>query len=366
MLRFLLFAIALGAVAACGGDGDKTPASPREYVYVIDSANGETERNAVIVVDPATRSVVTTLPATYSPDAIVDPRGGHLLVTRWGNPDFIDEYKSSDWAIAETYNVDGRFHEIVYPPAEDWLKMSADGNRLYYGKYGSIPGGCGPCNSFLGAVDLQTGGQVMNLFIDECGLHNIDVSASKPLAYVTCSSANGSSGGAHVLDLNTGALTPVVSVDDLQISVRDAQHEKWYLISRSMNLYTVDTAAPDGTYTPEAIHLNSEKEHGVESTTASLSPDGSRLYVGALTVPNEHSGGWANEIWGFDTRTLERTTRIELKTKAFHFAVSLDGRTIYSVDPDNAGLTFTDIASAEQETMSGVGEYPAKVLVGPK
>jgi hypothetical protein len=362
MLRLLLLAIVTAAVVACGGDGTKTPDPPSEHVYVVDSANGNnTEGNGVIVVDPATRLVVTTIPGTYSPDAVVDPRGSRLFVTRFGDPDLVDVYNTSDWSQAGTFDIDKRFLTL-HPPATDWLKVSPDGKLLYYLKYGTSPGGCGDCNSYVAAVDLESGEQALNTFVDGCALSALDLDTVKSLLYTHCSK-----GQAGLVDLNTGEFTLLPVRESVSISLLDSERDRWYLLSRSLRLHLVDTAgAPDGLSLAEPIELNRDKEPGLQTTTAALSADGSRLYVGVLNGPNEHGGGWANEIWGFDTETMERVNRIELATKAFHFAVSLDGRTIYSVDPDNAGLTFIDIASGEQETMAGVGGYPAKVLVGPK
>src|SRR5437867_4973196 len=105
------------SLVACGGSGPSSPpesatptaSSSREtplsptaqahsnLLYVIDSADGSTGGNQILVIDPVAKAVVRTIESDYTPDAALSP-DGHFLYLASAHP-----YRGADTlAIIDT------------------------------------------------------------------------------------------------------------------------------------------------------------------------------------------------------------------------------------------------------------------------
>ena len=96
-----------------------------------------------------------------------------------------------------------------------------------------------------------------------------------------------------------------------------------------------------------------------------LSPDGSRLYVG-LGPLADRSQHVADEILVVDTSTWQRLGSITTSQAFWSLTVSQDGRYLYAISPQGQRIlridTFTYL---EESAITAVGQTPALAIVNP-
>ena len=98
-------------------------------------------------------------------------------------------------------------------------------------------------------------------------------------------------------------------------------------------------------------------------SSAVLSPDGDRLYVGFDTGDDE-SQVFTDAIAVYDTVTWKNIATIELSDTMWHFALSAEGDRLYAVSPFARSLAIYDTAAyKEVAVLSDLGETPAAVIV---
>ena len=333
-------------------------------LYIIDSADGSTDGNQILVIDPGAKSIIRSIPSDHTPDAALSPDGHFLYLAShhpYGHPDnslaIID---TSTWVtVGNPIDIAGRILYVVYPSSEDWLALSPDGKLIYFIKYGEgTPSTCNDCDSYIGAIDVASGQLVKNIHLAWCGAVSLSFDPSRPLLDTFCIS-----GQTVVLDPQSGDATPLPVFGAAWESVVGA--DGWYIITRDLKVFTPRKGAFDARNYAGAIPSVSlpVPEGSLATGGAALSPDG-KLYVGFGSGEHGHEGQ-ADEIWAFDVRTWGPVRKFRPASPAFHFALSRDGQTLYTVNPKQRTLSIIDVATGQEDVMNEVGHTPAKILVAP-
>lgn len=107
---------------------------------------------------------------------------------------------------------------------------------------------------------------------------------------------------------------------------------------------------------PPRIDVERRVDTGAMPKGASVSPDGTRLYVTNYGQLNR------NNIGIFDTATLRRVGTVDLPGIAVESAVSPDGRTLYVSNFRRNSVQFVDLGSRQVTAEVTVGSHP-KILV---
>ena len=373
------------SLVACGGSGPSSPpesatptaSSSREtplsptaqaqahsnLLYVIDSAGGSADGNQVLVVDPTAKSVIRSIPSDYTPDAALSP-DGHFLYVASSHPYIsgpsLATIDTSTWAtVGKPIDITGRVSYVVYPDSWDRLALSPDGKLIYFIKYGDgTPSTCNGCDSYIAAVDVTSGQLAKNIHLAGCGAVGLSFDPNRPLLDTFCVS-----GQTVVLDLQSSNATPLPVFGAAWESVVGAGG--WYIITRDLKVFPLGTDAFDARYYAGPIQSVSlpVPEGNLATGGAALSPDGT-LYVGFGSGEHGHEGQ-ADEIWAFDVRTWKIVSKFRPQFTAFHFALSRDGQTLYTVNATQRTLSIIDVATGREDVMHEVGHTPAKILVAP-
>ncbi len=67
----------------------------------------------------------------------------------------------------------------------------------------------------------------------------------------------------------------------------------------------------------------------------------------------------------FGVRTWGIVRKFRPEFSAFHFTLSRDGQTLYTVNAKERTLSIIDVATGQEDVMHEVGHTPAKILVAP-
>jgi YVTN family beta-propeller protein len=131
-----------------------------------------------------------------------------------------------------------------------------------------------------------------------------------------------------------------------------------------VNLTVVDLESPSGVAVAN-LSLSGPPDSDIGFNHVAVAPDESRLYIGFVPRSGRLFGrGLADTIWAFDTKSGARLGAFALTHPAWHFALSADGKQLYTVNPFDKSLTVLDtINYREIATMRDAGDTPAQVVV---
>jgi hypothetical protein len=101
----------------------------------------------------------------------------------------------------------------------------------------------------------------------------------------------------------------------------------------------------------------------IERQAATVSPDGSKLYVG---VRRRSYGTMSDLVAVLDSQSLNRIGIIKPRYSFSALAISRDGSRLYAISPEQACIMVMDAATGREiKVIYDVGETPARAIVAP-
>ena len=347
-----LAALALGALAACGG-GEMPPAEPSGdaavvspfpppyHVYVTNEYSGD-----MTVIAGGTHEVVATIPLGKRPRGIkLSPDRTRLLVALSGSPPSPPGTDEStlpppDRAADGIGVVDIAAGEVVgmvrAGTDPEQLAISADGARLYV------------ANEDAGeatVVDIATGEVVAALPVGG-EPEGVRISPDGSVVYVT------SEDESRVTVIDTAA-NEVVARFDVGARPRASAFapdgtRAYVTAENGGTVHVVDTAAHEVLHT---IELTGEL---VRPMGVVVSPDGARVYV---------TTGRGRTVVAIDAATWEPVASVEVGDRPWGIAVTPDGRYLYTANGPSNDVSVVDTDSMTVIATVPAGERPWGVAV---
>ncbi|MCA1594692.1 MAG: hypothetical protein LC754_19095 [Acidobacteria bacterium] len=353
---------------------------PSALVYVLDSNNGETEAQ-ILLVDAERGSIVRRFPVGYNPAMALAPDGRRLYVEETtGGAHRLSVLDAATGENLRSVNDPLRMMYKVIPQAPS-AAVSADGRWLYVQKY-TYTKGAEDAVYWLETFDMERG-----VFLPETvplpkgGVGLIVPSGrSRELLAIPASSRE-----VRLLKLaESGALesSAVFKLPpDLAMSAParfrpDGVVDACYLrdgqmlfVTRFGRLFKIDSG---GRVLAESALWDSEGGDWINVDGATVSPDGGRLFV-AIDGPalvnhqtREVLERARGEVAVVETGTLKRLGTIETSRPVRALEMSRDGSRLYALDWKAGKLSVIDAATArELRSIGGLGRTPSLLIAAP-
>ncbi len=345
-----------------------TPQPPDAHpVYILDPRNGEL-LSQILVIDADARREVLRTQTRYEPKAAFSPDGRRLYVadsyqTRVTRGEWVDALSAYDpetlSLLVDDVPISKRLLYKMFPGSEHWFFPSSDGRNLFISKYGDPD----IHQLQLGILETTSFKTVAEFTPPVC---SVDHFWSLPDGRLICLKAN----AVYIVDTRTGALQKELEVNTGEVAtwaLLAPTGDRFYVFSNAHVAIVDVTRSRLELLDVRPIVLPSAIQIG-SGNSNTLSPDGTRLYVGLFPTGGENfSKGVMEEIWVYDTRTWQRLDVLRLSDPAWDFAVSTDGRQLYTVNPFTKTLGIYDTGNFHAiALMHDVGVTPAQILIRPR
>jgi WD40 repeat protein len=382
--------------------------TPSESLYILDSNNNK-EESQVLVVDVEGGHVVKTFKAGSTPDMAVSPDGKRLYIAstwwtadRWGGGTLNVFDTASGALLKRVDNPDRGLSTVPEYPSK--MVVSQNGRWLYiYKVHQTLDGD----EHYVATFDTVKG-----RFLSEvqktpfCGGYGIlqPLLADRQLAVVCRESSDvrfldlAPNGNARSRTMASGSNAAGASAQKVSILSKGVpEHGRRvgpsFLSSDGVTLTVImgdgrflridngsRTVLEQATVDGEARASSSAANKTAQATSQdwladswiryqapTLSPDGSKLYVGIGRLAHLGQGVQLfDRIAVFDSKTLRRVGIIKTSQLFYSIVLSKDGRHLYAVSPEQASLIVIDaVAQQEVRTIYGIGRTPIRAIVAP-
>jgi len=343
---------------------------PTRPIYVVDP-NDQGLLSNIFMIDPDAERIVWRLETRFLPEAALSPDGQRLYVvdsyrtrvTRGEQRDVLSIYDAlSGELIIEDMPVQGRLQYKGWPSgAYPFIFTSDDGRQLYIGKYGDPDNG----KTRLTIYDPKTLQLVNEVNWPSCG-RRIRTLPEKWLCAIT-STALENSPSAMTFSLDTfdplqGTIVETLfSIADLPMAgvVPSAAESRLYVVTSDLTLLILDMQ--NGTIL-ETTQLKQNTGWELVGDSMTLSPDGTRLYVGFDSGKDENSV-FTDAISVYDATNWGLVTTVNLPNSINFFSLSTVGDQLYVVSPPGQNLTIYNTDTFQEiAVLNDLGGNPAAIL----
>ena len=343
--------------------------APRSgWLYVLDPSQLGPE-SQVLLVDPGSGTVKGVIRADSDPAMALSPDGRRLyLASRRGGTDTLSAIDTASGRVLARAALPFRWGNTLLPTSPS-MAVSADGTRLYVRTLQTLASGLD--RETVATFETATLRSTTDA-VDATGCGASSLLASPPNAVDLVCLASGS------IRSLSGSSEQVVSLPTVTDSRRDLNGNRFDFGrlaggARSPDGKTVYGVAQDGrlTVVDSASRLQRRADLGIGTdrwvlpNRVSMSPDGTRLYVGVgLIADRDH--GRADRILVVDTSSATVVKTFPSSNAFWTFALSRDGSRLYVAQPETGSIAVIDTATGGSSwSITGLGDTPALVLEAP-
>lgn len=362
-------------------------------LYVVDTGDGWFDHSQILQFDTAQGRILKTFNGGQDPDMALSPDGSRLYVTAYSQDsdtapleNHLSVYDTaSGKLLAKIGNPDAIKHTmqayataLTVSPSGRWLYMTkfhfTPANNSYYWyltAFDTIQNQFLPVQAKLPCRDVTmvaTREDLSVVLVCKSSPYVFDVNLgnyANPIKRVPVRQSPAKRTVAGGLSNGAAAILPPQSQESWGAVFLQPGVDKIALVSDLDGaVFSFDHAVGTSTMVGQQSRL---KVGGISK--GFLSPNDDAVYFQTASSPlsgSNHSFSRRNEILSADPKTMSLKSTLTTSSPFFSMALSKDGHTIFTVNPDAATIGIVDaLTLTEVKELSGVGRRPIYVIAAP-